>query len=124
MAMPYADVRTYYSRIYEGKFISGAIAGALSKKDTIGYIASYPIFGVVAGINAFGLGVQLTNPNAKVALKWSHVEGEPLRELREMGVDIVSTLDVPQQGVGREAWGMFRLRKPGLENFEHCFTSM
>ena len=113
VAMPYADVRTYYSRIYEGKFISGAIAGALSKKDTIGYIASYPIFGVVAGINAFGLGVQLTNPNAKVALKWSHVEGEPLRELREMGVDIVSTLDVPQQGVGREAWGMFRLREHG-----------
>lgn len=38
VCMPYTDVRTYYSRIYEGKFISGAIAGALSKRDTIGYI--------------------------------------------------------------------------------------
>lgn len=95
VCMPYADVRTYYSRVYEGKFISGAIAGALSKSDTIGYIASYPIFGVPAGINAFALGVQLTNPEAKVQLKWSNVDGDPVGEMREQGIDIVSTLDVP-----------------------------
>ena len=106
VGMPYTDVRTYYSRIYEGKFISGAIAGALSKNDTIGYIASYPIFGVIAGINAFALGAQLTNPNAKIALKWSHVSGDPITELLRMNVDIVSTLDVPQKGIGREDWGM------------------
>mgnify|MGYP003292701825 CR=1 FL=1 len=34
---PYSSVRTYYSRIYEGKFITGAIAGAMSKDDRIGY---------------------------------------------------------------------------------------
>jgi hypothetical protein len=50
ISMPYTGVRTYYSRIYEGKFISGAIAGAVSKSDRIGYIASSPIFGVPAGI--------------------------------------------------------------------------
>lgn len=111
VGMPYADVRTYYSRIYEGKFISGAIAGALSKSDTIGYIASYPIYGVIAGINAFALGAQLTNPDAKVALKWTHVSGDPIAELRAGNVDIVSTLDVPQKGIGRDAWGMFRLHE-------------
>ena len=31
VAMPYPGVRTYYSRVYEGKFITGAIAGALAK---------------------------------------------------------------------------------------------
>ena len=113
VGMPYTDVRTYYSRIYEGKFISGAIAGALSKNDTIGYIASYPIFGVIAGINAFALGAQLTNPNAKIALKWSHVSGDPITELRQMNVDMVSTLDVPQKGIGREDWGMFRMHDNG-----------
>lgn len=113
VGMPYTDVRTYYSRIYEGKFVSGAIAGALSKCDTIGYIASYPIFGVIAGINAFALGAQLTNPNVKIALKWSHVVGNPVGELREQNVDIVSTLDIPQKGLGREAWGMFHLQPDG-----------
>ena len=113
VGMPYTDVRTYYSRIYEGKFISGAIAGSLSKNDTIGYIASYPIFGVIAGINAFALGAQLTNPNAKIALKWSQVSGDPITELRQMNVDIVSTLDVPQKGIGREDWGMFRMHDNG-----------
>ena len=69
VSMPYTGVRTYYSRIYEGKFISGAIAGAMSKQDRVGYIASYPIFGVLAGINAFALGLQLTNPRARVELR-------------------------------------------------------
>lgn len=113
VCMPYTDVRTYYSRIYEGKFISGAVAGALSKSDTIGYIASYPIFGVPAGINAFALGAQLTNPNAKVALKWSYVAGDPVQDLKEKGIDIVSTLDIPQPGWKEGQWGMFRIRNDG-----------
>ena len=113
VCMPYHNVRTYYSRIYEGKFISGAIAGAMSKSNTIGYIASYPIFGVTAGINAFALGAQLTNPNAKVQLKWSYVDGDPVQELKDHGVDIISTLDIPQKGMGNGNWGMFRIKADG-----------
>lgn len=109
VCMPYTDVRTYYSRIYEGKFISGAIAGALSSSDTIGYIASYPIFGVPAGINAFALGAQLTNPKAKVQLKWSYVNGDPVQELMDQGIEIISTLDIPQLGWSEGQWGMFRV---------------
>lgn len=113
VCMPYTDVRTYYSRIYEGKFISGVIAGVLSKHDTIGYIASYPIFGVTAGINAFALGAQLTNPNAKVQLKWSYVGGDPVAELKEQGIDLISTLDIPQQGWNDGQWGLFRILENG-----------
>ena len=113
VAMPYTDVRTYYSRIYEGKFISGAIAGAISKSDDIGYIASYPIFGVPAGINAFALGAQLTNPDAKIHLKWSCVNGQPLGELRELGVEVVSTLDIPMPGWSEGQWGTFRMQPDG-----------
>jgi len=113
IAMPYTDVRTYYGRIYEGKFISGAIAGAISKTDDIGYIASYPIFGVPAGINAFALGAQLTNPNAKVHLKWSCVETDPLAELRQQDVEVVSTLDIPMPGWSSGQWGTFRMKQDG-----------
>ena len=113
VCMPYTDVRTYYSRIYEGKFISGAIAGAVSQSDTIGYIASYPIFGAPAGINAFALGARMTNPNAKIQLAWSCVEGDPLGELIRHGVDVVSTLDVPQKEWNGGQLGTFQLHCDG-----------
>ena len=112
VSMPYTGVRTYYSRIYEGKFISGAIAGALSKSDHIGYIASYPIFGVPAGINAFALGAQLTNPRARVHLRWSCVPGEPLKELKDLGlgIEVVSTLDIPVLDWEWGHWGTFKIK--------------
>ena len=37
MEMPYASIRTYYTRVYEAKFITGAIAGAMTAGDRIGY---------------------------------------------------------------------------------------
>ena len=33
VSMPYTGVRTYYSRMYEGKFITGAIAGEMCIRD-------------------------------------------------------------------------------------------
>ena len=113
VCMPYTEVRTYYSRIYEGKFISGAIAGAITGSDDIGYIASYPIYGVPAGINAFALGAQLTRPGAKIHLKWSCTESDPVKELREKKIDVISSLDIPQQTSQNGQWGTFRLSSNG-----------
>lgn len=95
---PYSSVRTYYSRIFEGKFITGAIAGAMSDNNTIGYIGSYPIFGVPASINAFALGAQLTNPRAKIALRWSCQPGNPVEDFLKAGIRVVSNRDVPTPG--------------------------
>jgi len=92
---PYASVRTYYSRIYEGKFITGAIAGAMCKDGRIGYVGSYPICGVSASINAFALGAQLTNPNAKVELRWTCVPGNPTWEMLQEGIQVISNRDTP-----------------------------
>ena len=92
---PYSSVRTYYSRVYEGKFITGAIAGAMANNDRIGYIGSNPIFGVPASINAFALGAQLTNPRAKILLRWSCVGGDPVKEFIDSGINVISNRDVP-----------------------------
>ncbi|MBO5502501.1 MAG: BMP family ABC transporter substrate-binding protein, partial [Clostridia bacterium] len=94
LSMPYAGVRTYYTRIHEGKFITGAIAGAMAKEGGIGYVANYPIIGTIAGINAFALGVRLTNPTARVKLKWSCLKGNPVEELLSEGVTVISNRDV------------------------------
>ena len=95
VAAPYSSVRTYYSRIYEGKFITGAIAGAMADNDRIGYIGSYPIFGVPASINAFALGAQLTNPRAKIELRWSCLPGTPADDFARSGMQVVSNRDIP-----------------------------
>ena len=95
---PYSSVRTYYSRIFEGKFITGAIAGAMSDNNTIGYIGSYPIFGVPASINAFALGALMTNPRATIALRWSCVAGNPVEDFLKAGIRVVSNRDVPMPG--------------------------
>ncbi len=94
---PYSSIRTYYGRIYEAKFITGAIAGAMAQNNRIGYIASYPIFGVTASINAFALGAQLTNPRAQIELRWSCVEGTPQADFFADGIRVVSNRNAPTQ---------------------------
>ncbi|MCR4622627.1 MAG: BMP family ABC transporter substrate-binding protein [Clostridiales bacterium] len=93
LSLAYAEVRGYYCRIYESKYIAGAIAGAVSRTDRIGYVANYPIVGSVCAINAFALGARLTNPRARVCLKWSCLEGNPVQELLESGADVISNRD-------------------------------
>ncbi|MDO5325640.1 MAG: BMP family ABC transporter substrate-binding protein [Clostridia bacterium] len=93
LSMPYAEVRSYYCRIYEGKFITGAIAGAMAQDDKIGYVANYPIMGVTASINAFALGARLTNPRAKIMLKWSCMPGNPILEFKNEGIKVISNRD-------------------------------
>ena len=92
---PYASIRSYYGRIYEAKFITGAIAGAMARDGQIGYIASNPIFGVPASINAFALGAQMTNPEAAIHLRWSCCGGSPQSDFFREGIRVVSNRDVP-----------------------------
>ena len=93
--VPYSSIRTYYCRIYEEKFITGTIAGAIAKNNRIGYVGSSPIFGVPASINAFALGAQLTNPDAKIQLRWSCLPGSPMAGFLRDGIRVISNRDVP-----------------------------
>ena len=94
---PYSSVQTYYGRIFEAKFITGAIAGAIAQNDRIGYIGSNPIFGVPASINAFALGALMTNPRVQIELRWSCVAGNPQADFFRDGIRVVSNRDVPTQ---------------------------
>ena len=92
---PYSSIRSYYARLYEAKFIIGAIAGAMACNDRIGYIASNPILGEPASINAFALGAQMTNPRAQIELKWSCVQGATQAEFFANGIRIISNQEAP-----------------------------
>jgi basic membrane lipoprotein Med (substrate-binding protein (PBP1-ABC) superfamily) len=68
-------IRTYYGRMYEAKFLIGAIAGSVCASGRIGYVADYPTYGMIANINAFALGARMVNPRSVIDLRWSTVEG-------------------------------------------------
>ncbi len=88
-------VRTYYTRMYEAKFILGVLAGSLTHSGRLGYVCDYPIFGQIAGINAFALGAQMANPRAKVFLEWSSIRGakEAALELSRQHIHLISSQD-------------------------------
>lgn len=104
----YHNVRSYYLRIYEAKFILGAIAGAMANDDKIGYIADYPIYGIPASVNAFALGAQMTNPRAKIFLEWSSLPGtSPENVLRAKGVSIISARDISAPQMENRNFGLY-----------------
>lgn len=89
------NVATYSSRFYEGRHVLGLIAGKMTKTNTIGYIASFPIPEVVRGINAAYLAATSVNPAVKFKVIWVSTWFDPGKEadaakaLIDQGADIL-----------------------------------
>lgn len=110
---------TYYARMYEVKFIIGAIAGVMAEGNDVGFVCDYPIVGQIAGINAFALGVKMVNPKAKVYLEWSSVQGiyVAIARLRKRAISIISAKDLAMpDSLEGNAFGLFRMDKDGHTN--------
>jgi len=75
-----ANVGTYFDRIYEARYLTGVVAGYMSKTNVIGYIGAFPIPEVVRGINAFTLGARSVNPDIKVKVVWVNTWFDPAKE--------------------------------------------
>lgn len=110
MNSAYRQVRTYYLRIYEAKFITGIIAGSMTENERIGYIADYPVLGTPASVSAFALGVKLVNPRAMVYLDWSTLENhDPADYFREKQIDLISDRDLSAPGSPDHDFGLYGL---------------
>ena len=75
-----ANMRTYDSRTYEGAYMAGVIAGAMTKSNTLGVVASVPIPEVLRNINSFTLGAQSVNPKIKTKVVWVNAWFDPPKE--------------------------------------------
>jgi basic membrane protein A len=90
-----ANVSTYSGRFYQGRTVIGLIAGKMTKTNTIGYIASFPIPEVVRGINAAYLAAKSVNPDVKMKIVWVSTWFDPGKEadaakaLIDQGADIL-----------------------------------
>ncbi|RYF15612.1 MAG: BMP family ABC transporter substrate-binding protein, partial [Comamonadaceae bacterium] len=74
------NLRTYDSRTYEGAYMAGVIAGAMTKSNTLGVVGSVPIPEVVRNINSFTLGAQSVNPKVKTRVVWVNKWFDPPTE--------------------------------------------
>ncbi len=74
------NVGNYVARFYEGRYLTGMVAGAMSQSNTLGYVAAFPIPEVVRGINAFTRGAQSLNPDIAVKVIWVNSWFDPGRE--------------------------------------------
>ncbi len=90
-----ANMRVYDARFYHDAYVSGIIAGGMTKSNTLGFVASFPIPEVLRNINAFTLGAQSVNPKIKTRVVWVNSwfdpekEGAAAQELINKGADVL-----------------------------------
>ncbi len=108
------NVGTYFGRMYEPRYLSGIVAGEMTKKNIIGYVAAFPIPEVIRGINAFTLGVRSVNPEAEVRVVWTQTWFDPAIErdaadsLLDVGADVLTMhQDAPATLQAAEARGAY-----------------
>jgi basic membrane protein A and related proteins len=93
---PYKHLSNYYGRTYEPRFLTGIIAGAMTKTNLLGYAATSPTPEVNSCINSFALGARMVNPEAKVKVVWTKEWNSHNKfiyadnKLVAMGADIIS----------------------------------
>ncbi len=106
--LPHNLIRSYYCRIHEAKFVMGAIAASEAEDHRIGYRADYPIYGVIAGINAFALGAALIDPKAKVYLEWQTMKDHDWKQsFREQGISVISGSDMIRPDEPNRDYGLY-----------------
>jgi basic membrane protein A and related proteins len=111
-----ANMGTYFGRMYQASYLTGLVAGKLTQKNLIGYVAPIPIPEVIRITNAFVLGVRVVNPDVKVHVVWSNAwydpatESEAANSLLDIGADVIATQsDSPapvQAAARRGAYGI------------------
>ena len=74
------NLSTYEARTYEGAYLAGIVAGAMTKTNTLGVVGSVAIPEVVRNINSFTLGAQSVNPKVTTKVVWVNEWFSPPKE--------------------------------------------
>jgi simple sugar transport system substrate-binding protein len=97
------NLRTYDSRTYEGAYMAGVIAGAMTKTNTLGVVGSIPIPEVIRNINSFTLGARSVNPKVKTKVVWVNEWFNPPKETEAATALINGGADVLMQNTDSPA---------------------
>lgn len=104
----------FFGKIYNMRYISGAVAAMKSETGKIGYVAAFPYPELIRGINAFTLGAQSVNPDIEVKVTWINSWYDPAKETQaaesmiSWGADVLTQhLDSPATQKAAEAAGVW-----------------
>ena len=97
------NVTIYNSRMYEPAFLAGMIAGHVSKKGVLGFVASFPIPEVVRNINAYTMGARSVNPKITTKVVWVNTWFDPSKERQAAEALIGQGADVLLQNTDSSA---------------------
>ena len=98
-----SNVTIYNSRMYEPAYLAGIIAGHMSKKGTLGFVASFPIPEVVRNINAYTMGARSVNPKITTKVVWINTWFDPSKERQAAETLIGQGADVLLQNTDSSA---------------------
>ena len=88
------NMGNYEARFYEGAYLLGVVAGKMTKKNSLGIVASFPIPEVLRNINAFTLGAQSVNPAIKTKVIWVNSWYDPAKERQAAETMIAQGVDI------------------------------
>jgi simple sugar transport system substrate-binding protein len=97
------NLGTYESRLYEGAYLNGILAGKMTKSNTLGFIASFPVPEVIRNINAYTLGAQSVNPKIKTKVIWVNSWYDPAKERQAAETLVAQGADVMAQNTDSPA---------------------
>lgn len=92
-----ANLESFYPRTYQGWYLAGMAAGAMTKTGKIGMVAGFPVSLVNWDINGFARGAQAVNPNVETIATFANTWYDPVKEgqaaeaMLEQGADVVAT---------------------------------
>jgi basic membrane protein A and related proteins len=97
------NVGSYFGYIDEAEYVSGVVAGHMTKSGKLGFVAAKPIPQVLRNINSFTLGARSVNPKATTSViftgDWSMPvkEAEAANSLIDQGIDVITChVDCPK----------------------------
>ena len=88
------NLGNYAARDYQGRYLAGMVAGAMSKTGVIGYVGAFPIPEVLRGINAYMLGAQQMTPKIQMKVVWVNTWHDPAKEREAAESMILQGADV------------------------------
>jgi simple sugar transport system substrate-binding protein len=97
------NMGVYETRLFEGAYLNGVLAGKMTKSNTLGVVASFPIPEVIRNINAFTLGAQSVNPGIKTKVIWVNSWYDPAKERQAAETLIAQGVDVLNQNTDSPA---------------------
>jgi basic membrane protein A len=88
------NVSAVYANLWEVRYLSGMIAGAMTKTNTLGFVSAFSVSSVVAGINGFELGAKAVNPEAKTKVVFTSAWYNPPQNTQAAETLVKSGADV------------------------------